>query len=257
MAQRLRWRVGFALRGSFCRPRRAASRSASLRLASPAMALSCTYFFAYLATSFSRLSSRWITATLALLGFFVGPGRGGDADIETTQCIDLVVLDFRKNDLLLDADVVVAAALEGAARDAPKVTHPRQGHGHETVEELIHLHATQRDHATDGLAFADLEAGNGLFGLGHHRFLTRDPGQVGDGAVHHLLVRDGLAHAHVQGDLAQAGNLHGRAVAELPDQFGDELVAVNCLESCHGCLSGPLDFGAAGLEHAHACAVGL
>jgi hypothetical protein len=27
MAQRLRWRVGLALRGSFCRPRRAAARS--------------------------------------------------------------------------------------------------------------------------------------------------------------------------------------------------------------------------------------
>src|SRR5476649_2262867 len=65
MAQRLRWRVGLALRGSFCRPRRAAARSSSLRFASLEIAFSSACFFAYLATSLSRLSSRSIKAILA------------------------------------------------------------------------------------------------------------------------------------------------------------------------------------------------
>ena len=37
ISQRLRWRVGLALRGNFCRPGEQL-RSSSLRLASPAMA---------------------------------------------------------------------------------------------------------------------------------------------------------------------------------------------------------------------------
>jgi len=66
-AQRLRWRVGLALRGSFCSAKRACIRSSSLRLASPAIAFSSACFFAYLATSLSRLSSRSIKAIFAIV----------------------------------------------------------------------------------------------------------------------------------------------------------------------------------------------
>jgi hypothetical protein len=51
----------------------------------------------------------------------------------------------------------------------------------------------KRDHAANRLAFADLEAGNGFLGLGDHRLLARDLGQVGHGVVHDLLVGHSLA----------------------------------------------------------------
>src|SRR6187401_2507307 len=47
------------------------------------------------------------------------------------------------------------------------------------------------------------------------RALAGDRGQLLDRAVELLRVRLGLADAHVQSDLLEAGHLHGRAQAEL------------------------------------------
>src|SRR5690606_616877 len=91
------------------------------------------------------------------LGFVVGLGRRRDADVQTTDGVDLVVFDFRENDLFLDANVVVAATVEGTTRDTAEVTHAGQRDGDETVQEFKHGDATQRDHAADGHVFADLE----------------------------------------------------------------------------------------------------
>ena len=44
------------------------------------------------------------------LGFCVGLRGRGDADVHTPERVDLVVLDFREDDLFLDAHVVVALA---------------------------------------------------------------------------------------------------------------------------------------------------
>ena len=65
------------------------------------------------------------------------------------QRVDLVVLDLGEDDLFLDADVVVAAAVEGAAGDAAEVAHARHRDGHQAVEELVHARAAQRHHAAD------------------------------------------------------------------------------------------------------------
>src|SRR3982751_553641 len=54
-----------------------------------------------------------------------------------TQRIDLVVIDFREDDLLFDADVVVATTSKRTAVDATEVTHARQGHGDETFFLMI------------------------------------------------------------------------------------------------------------------------
>ena len=96
----------------------------------------------------------------------------------------------------------------------------------------------------NGLAFADLETSDSLLGLGHHRLLTSNLGQVSHGVVHHLLVRNGFAHTHVQGDLGQTGNLHGRGVAKLGCQLRRHFFAVMLLKTCHAyatLISSPLD----------------
>jgi hypothetical protein len=66
IAQRLRSRVGFALRGSCWSLSRAAKRSSSETRALSMIASSAARFFAYFATSFSRFSWRLISASLDL-----------------------------------------------------------------------------------------------------------------------------------------------------------------------------------------------
>lgn len=46
------------------------------------------------------------------LGLFVRLSGCRNADVHTTELVDLVVFNFRENDLFLQTDVVVAAAVE-------------------------------------------------------------------------------------------------------------------------------------------------
>src|SRR5512138_1205408 len=107
------------------------------------MAFSSAYFLAYLATSFSRLPSRCLRESFDTcadpllleretegaqqgLALVVRLRAGRDADVQAADRVDLVVLDLGKDDLFLDADVVVPAAVERARRDAAEVAHARQ-----------------------------------------------------------------------------------------------------------------------------------
>src|SRR5260221_7027358 len=159
-------------------------------------------------------------------------GRG-DADVEPAQGVDLVVFDFRKNDLLLDAEAVVAAAVERAARDAAEVTDTRDCHGDQPIQELVHALATQGHHAPDRISLADLERRDRLLGLGDHGFLAGDLGEIGNGVVQDLLVRRRLAHAHIQRDLLDARYFHRGLVPELLHEVGHDVLAVIVLQAGH------------------------
>jgi len=63
------------------------------------------------------------------------------------------------------------------------------------------------------------------------RLLAGDLGHVGDGIFQDLLVAHGLAHAHVQRDLGDAGNLHDVLVAELLHELRDYGFLVNLFET--------------------------
>src|SRR6185369_14117980 len=119
--------------------------------------------------------------------FCIGLRGRGDADVHTPESIDLVVLDFRENDLLFNAHVVVTLAVETLAGDTAEVTDTRQGHGHQTIQELEHTGATQGDHAANRITVTNLEASNGLAGLGRHRLLTCDLLHVANGVFKNLL----------------------------------------------------------------------
>src|SRR5256886_13561083 len=64
--------------------------------------------------------------------------RRSDGDVHAPDLIDLVVLDFGENDLLLHAQRVVALAVEGARRHAAEVADARHRDVDEAVEELVH-----------------------------------------------------------------------------------------------------------------------
>src|ERR1700758_1806818 len=100
---------------------------------SPIIAFSSARLGAYLAARRARFFSRSISASLATvtsvsereleageqsLCFVVGLRSCRDADVQPTQCVDLVVIDFGENDLLFHTDVVVAPAVERTARHA-------------------------------------------------------------------------------------------------------------------------------------------
>jgi hypothetical protein len=100
--------------GAILQPKRPDARSSSERFASLDTRLEFSVRTC-LATSLSRFSSRCSSACYLApsvlerkteggeerLALFIGLGRRGDADIETTQGINLVVFNFRENNLPL------------------------------------------------------------------------------------------------------------------------------------------------------------
>src|SRR3954451_10892233 len=157
--------------------------------------------------------------------------RGHDRDVHAAAAVDPVLVDLVEHDLLGEAEGVVALAVELPRREAAEVADPGQGQRQQAVEELPHAVAAQRGVCADRHPLAQLELRDGLAGLGDQRLLAGDRGEVLDGALDQLGVASGLAHAHVDHDLDQAGHLHRVGDVELRPQGGDDLVAVALLEA--------------------------
>src|SRR5262249_18021676 len=125
-AQRLRMRTGEASRGSFCSLRRASSFASSEARESCTISSSWARLALNFSTVFLRFSLRSLTASLAMRSssvlegeaergqqrarLVVGFRRGGDGDVHAPELVDLVVVDLREDDLLLEAEAVVAPA---------------------------------------------------------------------------------------------------------------------------------------------------
>src|SRR5690606_7655911 len=133
------------------------------------------------------------------LGFLVSLGAGGDADVHPTDSVDLVVFDFGKDDLFLHTDVVVATTIKSTAGHTTEVAHARQRHGDQAIKKLVHTTAAQGNHATDGVVIANLEASDGLLGLGDDRLLTGNLGHIANSVLDDFLVSDRFRNTHVEG----------------------------------------------------------
>src|SRR3954468_8755798 len=174
MAHRLRPRVGLASRGSFCSFTCASARTSAevlgLRMSSLRAARFAAYCFTILARRFSRstmfvlaipcgslLAEREIEGLEQGFALLVVLRRRGDRDVHAPELVDLVVLDFREDDLFLDAQAEVATAIERARVDAAEVTDAGNRDRHQTIEELPHALAAQRHHRADRQVLANLE----------------------------------------------------------------------------------------------------
>src|SRR5881394_855341 len=98
-------------------------------------------------TVWRRFSFLSFTASLAMRFYLVPEGkakrgeertrlivrlrRGVDGDVHPADRVDLVVFDLGKNDLLLHAEAVVAAAVEGAVGYAAEVADARDRDVHQ------------------------------------------------------------------------------------------------------------------------------
>src|SRR5262245_33137745 len=130
----------------------------------------------------------------------VGLGGGADRDVHAPDIRRLVVVDLRENDVLLDAERVVAAAVEALRVETAEVAHARQRDGDQAVQELVHARLAQRHLAADRLAIAQLVSRDRLARLGDDRLLTGDLTEVGRGRLHLLAIVDAFADAHVDDD---------------------------------------------------------
>src|SRR5262245_19238948 len=150
--------------------------------------------------------------------FLVRSRRGAYDDVHAPYPVDFVVIDLRKNDVLLDADGVIAAAVETPVGHSAEVAHARQCDIDQPVEELVHSCLPKRHLHAYGLILADLEGGDRFARLGDHRLLPSDPRQLFGRHIDDLAIAHGLAHAHVQNDLGELRHLHGILVAKLLDE---------------------------------------
>src|SRR5690606_15294244 len=113
-----------------------------------------------------------------------------DGDIQTTDAIDFVIVDFREDDLLTHAHGVVTTTVERFSVQATEVTDTRYGDANQPFQELPHTLATQGYFTTYRVAFTNLEARNRFASFGDQRLLTGNGSHIGSGIFQQLFVRD-------------------------------------------------------------------
>src|ERR1700722_2074263 len=107
-----------------------------------------------------------------LTGLVVIGGRSHDGDVHPVRVMHLVGINLGKDDLLGQAETVVAMAVETIGIYAAEVSNSRQGDRDQPIEELVHSQAAKSDLAADVVAFAKPETRDRGLGLGDHRLLT-------------------------------------------------------------------------------------
>src|SRR5690606_11672091 len=80
-----------------------------------------------------------------LPAFLVRLRRRDDGNLHSPDLVDLVILDLREEDLLAQAECVVAAPIKRVRGDAAEVARAGQRHVHQAVKEGPHALAAQRD----------------------------------------------------------------------------------------------------------------
>src|SRR5207237_5095509 len=151
-------------------------------------------------------------------------------DRHAAQPVDLVVLDLGEDELLLEPEGVVAAPVEALVRHALEVADTRKRHGHELLEEMPHPLTPERHLEADRHADTQAEVRDGLLRFRHDGTLPGDLREIARGGVHGLGVTDGLAHADVEDDLLDLGDLHDVPVAELLAQILANVLVVALLQ---------------------------
>src|SRR5690349_8856654 len=181
----------------------------------------------------SLLAEREIEGIEKGLALLVVLRRRRNGDVHSPELIDLVVLDFRENDLFLDAEAVVATAVERTRVDAAEVTDAGNRDRDQTIEELPHAFTAQRHLRADREVLTHLEGCDRLLREAEHGLLARDLGEVGHRRVHYLAVGHGFAHAHVHRDLGDLRNLHDVLHAEVLGELGHHLLLIELFQPGH------------------------
>src|SRR5476651_1363582 len=154
------------------------------------------------------VAEREFESTQQSAAFVIVLGSGGQGNVQTAESIDLVVVDFRENDLLFNAHAGVTTTIEGLGIQAAEVANPRQGDRQQTIQEFIHTIAAQSHFDADRPTFTDFKASDGFPSVSHNDLLTGDLFQVSNSVLDDFFVADRFAKTHVQGDLCNALNFY-------------------------------------------------
>src|SRR5580704_17769776 len=154
----------------------------------------------------------------------VAAGCGHNGDVHALLLVHLGVINFRKNQLVVQAERVIPAAIERLRGNSLKVTHTRQYDVDQPVEKFIHAIAAQSNHRADCLAFAHLEGRDGFLGPRHHRLLAGNLAQFIHRRIENLRVLRGFAHTHVDHNLVQMRHCHGILQIEFLHQSGSNFL---------------------------------
>lgn len=107
-----------------------------------------------------------------LFRFFVRLGGGNESNIETSRFFDLVVNDFREDELFFHTEGVVTPAVKRITGNAAEVSDSWQSDGNEFIHKLVHSRRTERNLAADVLSFSDFKVSDGLSRLRDDGTLT-------------------------------------------------------------------------------------
>src|SRR6516164_194459 len=163
----------------------------------------------------SSLPEREIESRQQRPRLIVAARRRAYGDVHAPDIGHLVVIDLWENNVLTDAERVVAAPIEALRIEPAEVAHARQRNGDQPVKKLVHARLAQRHLAADRLAFAQFVGRDRFARRRDHRFLTSDQRKIGRRVLDLLAVVHGLANAHVDDDLIERRYLHDVRVAEL------------------------------------------
>src|ERR1700683_250073 len=164
----------------------------------------------------------------------------GYSDVHALDFVHPGVIDLREDQLVLNADRVIAAAVEGIWRQPFEVADTRQNDGGKAVEKFVHALSAQSDHAADGHAFANLKIRNRLLGARNHRLLPGNLPELGYSGVEQLDVCAGLAHADVNRHLRNARDGHPIGVPETLRKRRDGFFSVLFMQTRNHFFSRPL-----------------
>ena len=138
-----------------------------------------------------------------LSAFFVTLSRRNDDYVHAADFINLIIVDFRENQLFLEADGVVATTVKGLGIDTTEVTDTRKSDVHEFIKEFIHAAAAERNLDTNGHAFTQFESSDGFLGFRDEGFLAGNNSQVLNCGINGFAVGDSIAAANVDDNLFQ------------------------------------------------------
>src|SRR6266568_4366211 len=103
--------------------------------------------------------------------FFVALGSCDYGNIHSLDLVNLVVVNFRKNQLFLDAEGIIPIPVESFGGNPFEIADTGKGYVEQPVKKLIHLILSKRHHAADRHSLTELESGYRLLCFGNHGLL--------------------------------------------------------------------------------------
>jgi len=161
-----------------------------------------------------------------------GSGRGRHGDLEAVDAFNFIRSDFRKREVLTEADRKVATIIDTLLGNAAEVADTREGELRKARQKIPHALATKRHHHSHNHSFTNFKARDGLLGLGLDRLLSADAKQCLLNRIKNLWVLNTLGQSDRNRNRRDLWYGHTILDPELLGKSWDNLLIVAFLE-CH------------------------